>query len=150
MVRPLRRAFFYTRPVLLTPPDNGLFVAFAGSTFGFLGTPTHAVQHMPHPGRIVADAETSFDHFRDPFQCPPVGPIPVGQRALQQQLPQFPPLPNCQLGPGTRMRLALQAFLPGLLVDFLPLRDSPRRDTKSPGYLAGSMTGFEQSGRLEP
>jgi len=36
MLYPCRRAFFYTRPVLLSPTLNGLLVAFAGSPFGLL------------------------------------------------------------------------------------------------------------------
>ena len=91
-VRPLRRAFFYTRPVLLTPPGDGFFVAFACPPFGFLATPADAPQHVPDPGRVVADAEMLLDHFGDPLQRPQVGHIPVGERALQQQTLQLPAL----------------------------------------------------------
>ena len=47
MVLPLFRAFFYTRPIALSPCGYSLFVSFAGSAFGFLATPAYPYQHMP-------------------------------------------------------------------------------------------------------
>ncbi len=52
MFRPLCRAFFYTRPVLLTPTGNGLFVAFApGLRVSGNSSRCHAARARPRKGR---------------------------------------------------------------------------------------------------
>ena len=73
MLRPLFCAFFYPRPILLSPIGDGRFVSLAGPTFGFLTAPTHASQHMPDAGRIVPHAKTPIDQFDDARQRPQFG-----------------------------------------------------------------------------
>jgi hypothetical protein len=46
---------------------------------------------------VVPDAEVALDHLRDAGGRPEIGPVPLGQRAPEQQPDELPALPRGQL-----------------------------------------------------
>jgi hypothetical protein len=113
-----------------------------------LAAPAEAVQQVPDPGRVVADAELLLDHFGDPPQRPQIGRIPVREDLSIAGAPVLGAARSSTWA-GTRMGLGLQAFLPRVLGDLLPPGHRRRRDTESPRQLAGTVPRFEQRESLK-
>jgi len=111
MLRPVFRAFFYARPVLLTPAGNRLFVPLTSAPFGLLATPIHRPQDVPDGAGVVLHPERHGDHLGHPRQGPQLCTIPMFARTSQQQPDQPPALPDRQPAGSARMRLRLQGIL---------------------------------------
>ena len=115
IVRPSFRAFFNGGPLMLLPPTDRCFVAFAGPPRRSLRAPPERDQQLPDMPPVVADVELAFDQVRDARAGPQRRLIAQRLRPTQQELyqpfsitraqPRFPP------GPLQRGRPA-QAILP--------------------------------------
>ena len=84
MLRLLFRAFFYPRPVLLTPGLNRLLVPLAGAMLRFLASPAHGSQDVPDRAGVVLDAELHGNQFRHSRQRPKLRAVPVLAGALKE------------------------------------------------------------------
>ena len=86
MVLPVLRAFFYTRPIRLSPLDNGLWILLTGLGFGLLATEAHPLENVPDTGWVVINPQLLFNYICNPSKRPQFGRIAVVTRAFQQQL----------------------------------------------------------------
>jgi hypothetical protein len=61
---------------------------------------------------VVPDTEVALDHLGDPRGRPQVRPVPVGERSLEEQAHELPPLPRGQLRRAARGGPDLEGALP--------------------------------------
>lgn len=144
MLRPLRRAFCYPRPVPASPAGNGLFVGFAGPAFGLLTAPRHLVQDPPDGGLLVLHAEAMANYLGDSGQGPQLGVEARGSGAFQEYLQQLLTLPGGQLGRRSRVAFGQDGLAPSCLVSHLPLRHRPPGHAYHPADLGWSVAGLQK------
>src|SRR5208337_309260 len=103
---PARRAFFYMRPGLGSPPLDRHLVPLLRPALRLLTAPALAAEDLPDVRGVVGDPEGPGNHRGDPRQGPERGAEAVGGRSLEEQLQQLGALPGRDPGrpPGRRLR----------------------------------------------
>ena len=150
MLRPVLWAFFYMRPILPTPPFDGLFVPFPGPLLRLLATPPEGTQKMPHVLRVVAHAEMPFDHLGNSLARPEIGRISARTRAAEQNLHELFLLAGSQRRRTSRRRFRLQALHAVFPNHLLPTCYRGRRTPHRAGHIQRPHAAGQKLGGTQP
>jgi len=148
IVRPSARHFFWRRPALLLPLEDGRLVALDGAPRGALAGKPQTAQQPPHLRGAVRAPELDFQQRADPGQRPQLGRESARHGTGHQPLGQARLL--CRRQPGwTTQRLAP----PGLRIGgggACPVRHRLPADVEGAGHLSLRHPARQHAHALAP
>src|SRR5271157_953351 len=142
---PSRAAFFYSRPVLLFPPSDGLLIALNGAGLRLLMAPVETVHEPPDMVAVIVHAKLLLDEFGDEGGRSKIGAVAAGQRPLQHH--QAALLGWLQLHRASWRRPDLQRLRSTSPPGIEPTHHGNGRTLNTPSDLIEGEVGLEQSQR---
>lgn len=146
---PSAAVFFYTRPHMVLPIPDSLFVAFPVPFVGYLAAPAHGPHQLPDVRYRVGDTELPADNLGDATQGPEVGGISSLQRTPKQRSSQAFSLSLVQQRCSAWGRLHTQSSLALALVGLLPSYDRTQRCTDGYCHVAIRLARLQKANRPE-